>query len=206
MRQLLLVRHAAPTIKPGVPAAEWRLSEEGRAAATALAGQLTRYSISHFVSSREPKAVETATLLAASFGKPVEEYGDLHEHERSQTPFLGREEFEVTMARFFRRRKELVLGDETAAQALRRFTVAIETVAHVSPGEGDILVVTHGTVLALFVAAHNSVEPFTFWRGLTLPDLVALRLPDYQLVEETALSQRGASYRARATEARKLRF
>ncbi|MGH2517776.1 MAG: histidine phosphatase family protein [Ktedonobacterales bacterium] len=181
MRHLLLVRHAAPIIEPGVPAARWRLSEAGHAAAASLAKRLTHYSISTFATSLEPKAVETATILAAPFRKPVDMYGGLHEHERSQVPLLGKDQFAATMARFFRRQKELVFGDETAAQARNRFAAAIETVVRMAHGKGDLLVVTHGTVLTLFVAAHNPIEPFTFWRGLALPDLIALRLPDYTL-------------------------
>lgn len=200
MRRLLLIRHAAPAIVPGVLAAQWRLSDEGRNTATALARRLVTYSISEFATSIEPKAIETATILAAPFRKPVDVYGGLQEHERSHAPFLGKDQFEATMARFFRHQKELIFGDETATQARKRFAEAIEMVLHTSRGKGDILVVTHGTVLTLFVTAFNPIDPFAFWRQLALPDLVTLRLPDYALVEDAAGSK--AAVRAPAVQGR----
>jgi len=36
--RLYLIRHAMPVLEPDVPAERWRLGEEGRAAARALAG------------------------------------------------------------------------------------------------------------------------------------------------------------------------
>lgn len=200
MRRLLLIRHAAPAIVPGVPAAQWRLSDEGRAAAETLARRIAAYSISEFATSIEPKAIETATILAAPFRKPVDVYGGLKEHERSDVPLLGKDQFEATMARFFHRQKELIFGDETATQARKRFAEAIEAVLRTSRGKGDILVVTHGTVLTLFVTAFNPIDPFAFWRRLALPDLVTLRLPDYALVEDAADSD--AAVHAPAVQSR----
>jgi 2,3-bisphosphoglycerate-dependent phosphoglycerate mutase len=202
MRRLLLIRHAAPVIVSGGPTAQWRLSEEGRAAAETLARRIATYSISKFATSVEPKAIETATILAASFRKPVDAYGGLHEHERSHAPLQGRDQFEATMARFFHHQKELIFGDETAAQARKRFAEAIETVLRTSRGKGDILVVTHGTVLTLFVAAFNPIDPFAFWQRLALPDLVTLRLPDCALVDDAADSD---SVRALAVQSRELK-
>lgn len=59
---LVLVRHAMPKIEPGAPAPSWRLGRAGRAAAAAL-GQFV--PAGYLVSSDEPKALETAELVAA---------------------------------------------------------------------------------------------------------------------------------------------
>ena len=54
---LLIVRHAMPVPSPDVPADEWRLSGEGRAAARGLMSRLPRGA--RMVSSDEHKAWET---------------------------------------------------------------------------------------------------------------------------------------------------
>jgi len=183
MRHLFLVRHAAPTIIPGMPAAQWPLSDAGRAAAVTLARQISGSAISSIVSSREPKAIETANILAAWLRLPATMDGGLNEHDRTTSPYLDRDEFETTISRFFDNQKELIFGAESAAQALKRFTSAVEgVVAQSTNGNGDLLIVTHGTVLTLFVAAHNPIVPLAFWRQLAQPDLVTLRLPDFRLL------------------------
>jgi broad specificity phosphatase PhoE len=181
-RFLLLVRHAAPEVVPGVPAREWRLSDDGRRAAEALAARVTPYLPSLVATSAEPKARETAELLAARLGVPTESAAGLHEHVRDNVGYLGRERFEAAVAACFARPDELVLGRETAAQALARFSRAVEAVLAAHPA-GNLAIVTHGTVMALFVAARTGRDPLPFWRGLALPDLVVLSLSDFALLD-----------------------
>jgi broad specificity phosphatase PhoE len=100
----------------------------------------------------------------------------LHEHERDTVVFLRRAEFEAAVAGFFARPDELALGRETAAQALDRFSRAVDGVLAAHP-QGTVAIVTHGTVLSLFVAARTGVDPFPFWRDLALPELVVQDLP-----------------------------
>jgi broad specificity phosphatase PhoE len=47
--------------------------------------------------------------------------------------------------------------------------------------EGDLVVVSHGTVVALFVAAATGVEPYAFWNRLGLPSFVVLSLPGLEI-------------------------
>ena len=81
---------------------------------------------------------------------------------------------------FFRKPDELVLGKETAAEAEGRIESAVHDVLEKHPS-GNVAVVTHGTVLALFVAAHIERNPFELWRELSLPSFVVFSLPDYRL-------------------------
>ncbi|MFI5273406.1 MAG: histidine phosphatase family protein [Ktedonobacterales bacterium] len=182
MSQLILVRHAAPRIVPEVPAAEWHLSPAGRAAAATLASQLDAYHpLPQIASSDESKARETAAFIAARFGMPVTLDNGLREHDRSGTPYLGTEAFAATIARFFAAPQERVFGRETADQALRRFTAAVA--AHVAMARGgDVVVVTHGTVLALYVGAATGRAAFAVWRELGLPCYFVFALPHLRLV------------------------
>jgi len=175
-RRLLLIRHSAPEIVPGVPAREWRLCEEGRRRCEALAERVHVYAPRVIVSSVEPKARETAELVAARLGVAVQTADGLHEHERDNVGFLGRAEFDAAVGDFFARPDDLVLGRETAAQALDRFNRAVVDVL-ATQRSGAVAIVTHGTVMSLFVAARTGVDPFAFWRDLALPDFAVLDLP-----------------------------
>src|SRR5215831_14991115 len=121
MPYLILVKHALPDIIPTLPANQWHLSEAGRAQCALLADQLATYAPDVLVSSSEPKALETACLIAQRMHTSVQIVDGLHEHDRSNIPWLGPEEFDRVVAGFFRHPTELVLGCETAQQASERF-------------------------------------------------------------------------------------
>ena len=176
MRSLVLVKHSMPEIEPDRPASAWKLGEVGRRRSELLAARLRGVSPEVIWSSREPKAIETAELVAKEFGVPVEIADGLEEHHRDNEPFLSsKEKFEEAVERFFRYPNRLVFGTETAEQARNRFAAAIDKV--IGAGEADSIVVTHGTVMTLYVAGVAGVQRMDFWRGLGLPSYVALTLP-----------------------------
>lgn len=185
MRRLILVRHAAPMKQPEVPAREWSLSPAGHADAARLAQLLAAYApaaITAIISSDELKARQTAQPLADRLGLPVAILAGLHEHERRAVGYLGDAAFQATMARLFAEPDTLVFGEETANQALARFTQAVRETLARHPG-GELALFTHGTVLSLFVAAHSENDPMTFWYHLQLPAWVVFTLPDFTLLE-----------------------
>ncbi len=178
MRHLILVRHAQPQIVIGVPAREWRLSDEGRAACLALAGRLAPFRPGALASSEEPKALETAQIVGDRLGVSVMPVAGLHEHERGPVRDLDQRRFEASVAAFFAHPQELVLGEETGEQARTRFTEAVEGIVRTHPG-GDVVVVAHGTVITLYAAPRLGVRPFPLWQRLKMPDVIILPLvPD----------------------------
>jgi broad specificity phosphatase PhoE len=181
MRRLLLIKHSVPEIVPDIPASRWRLSAAGQARCSVLARHVAPYAPSHIVASTEPKARKTARLLGKALGIGWSSTEGLHEHERDNAPFLGAEEFEATVARFFAKPGVLVFGRETADAARERFSSAIAGVLRQHP-QGSLAVVAHGTVITLFVARTNEIDQFAFWRRLGLPAMVVLGLPDCGLV------------------------
>jgi broad specificity phosphatase PhoE len=52
----------------------------------------------------------------------------------------------------------------------------------------DVVAVTHGTVIALFVAKHTGTDPFEFWRRQQMPFAVTLTLPELRLEKLTFLT------------------
>ncbi|HYN87299.1 MAG TPA: histidine phosphatase family protein [Ardenticatenaceae bacterium] len=180
MPSLILIKHSLPEIVPGVPASQWRLSEEGHRRCHALARQLAAYQPQVLVSSVEPKAVETAQIVGADLGLSVETAEGLHEHERDNVGFLGNEAFEASVKAFFERPEELVFGSETADEAHTRFAAALSLVLQRHPGV-PVAAVAHGTVISLFVARATRIEPFPLWKRLGLPSYVVLSLPEFRL-------------------------
>src|SRR6185437_10497137 len=132
--------------------------------------------------SYEPKARETGELIGAALDKPVQTHAGLEEHDRSNVPLMQTREFISTMALFFKDRRRLVLGRETAEQAGERIEQAIREILG-KQTEGNVAVVTHGTVLALFAAAHGAGDGFQLWRRMGLPSLMVFSIPEFKALE-----------------------
>jgi broad specificity phosphatase PhoE len=163
---LLLVRHSVPEVDRARPAEEWRLSEEGRARCRPLAAELAAYGPPAVVSSTEPKALETAELIGAELGLEIRTAAALRETARRAVPWMEAAEFRRAVRALFERPDEVVFGEESAAQALARFSATVEGLAD------RTVVVSHGTVISLYAAARSERDAFEIWRGLELPDLV----------------------------------
>ena len=187
-RVLILVRHSLPEIDPGRPAAEWPLSQEGRRRSRLLAGRLTGYDLAAIVASREPKAAETGRIVAETLDLPFETAADLHEHERQHEPFFASQEaFRARVMRLLAQPEAPLFGRETGDEARQRFAAALEAVLTNHP-RGNLAVVTHGTVLALFLAHAAGLDAVALWQRLGLPAFIVLSLPGYKIlkvVEET---------------------
>lgn len=183
MRKLILIRHSLPEIVPEQPASQWRLSDAGRRRCTSLAERLASHEPVVIVSSLEPKAMETGQIVAAILGIPFETAANLHEHERRNVGFFAdREQFQARVVSVFEHPGERILGEETADEAHVRFAQAIAGVIEQYPG-GNLSVVTHGTVMSLFVSRATGIAPVPFWKRLGLPAFVVLSLPDFGLLK-----------------------
>ncbi len=181
MRQLILIKHSQPTVDPDVPAKHWHLSGEGQRRCMALAQRLRRYNLAHIVASTEPKAMETAQLVAAELDLPWHSVEGLHKHDRSDEPFRTAKQFQQLVANFFVHPAQLIFGKETAHETLMRFAAAVEHVID-AYAEGNVAIVAHGTLIALFVAAHNQMNSFELWQRLAMPSFVVLALPQFAVV------------------------
>jgi broad specificity phosphatase PhoE len=179
MHYLILVKHAMPEIAAGLPSSQWQLSAEGREAAATLAVHLDPYMPCRMFASSEPKAVQTAQVLSDRAGIEFEIRGDLAEHDRSNVPLLSDEDFASGMAEFFRIPDRCVFGTETADQAYARFASAVDDILGCRP-EQNTVVVSHGTVISLFVARHLAIDPYVIWQGLGLPSFISMTLPDFR--------------------------
>jgi probable phosphoglycerate mutase len=152
---LTFVRHAQVDRDLDRPAATWQLSDAGRAAADEIAERLA--PVSRVVSSPEPKARATAEPLAWRSGVALALDERLREVERSANlPDYAAHRDAVR--RYLT--GGVVEGWEPRAQAHARFAAAVA-------GLDDAVVVTHATVLALFLD-----YDFDQWEAIRLPDVI----------------------------------
>ena len=174
-KYLILVKHSVPEIDESRPANTWKLSEEGRRRAQQLAGQLEGFGTEAIASSDEPKAKETSDIIARQLRLRVQVLPGLREHDRTNVSYLPHEAFQASMRQFFQKPDQLVFGRETADQAYTRFYQAVHSVLN-EHRDKTVIVVTHGTVISLFVSRLTGSSDLELWNLLGLPSFVALDL------------------------------
>lgn len=176
--QLILVKHSLPILEPGIPSNQWQLSDTGKQRCTVLAQHLAAYLPFQLYSSLEAKAAQTAELITGFLGVSWRTYPGLHEHERPQASISSQEQFHEQVRQFFEQPTEVVFGVESANQAHQRFATALKTLAdsHPSPRQ-NLVVVTHGTVLTLFISRHCGLPAYPLWEQLGLPAFIVLDFP-----------------------------
>ena len=162
---LILVRHGRPAIDPDTAPTTWPLCPEGRTSVEALAEKIAGYRPAAVATSPEPKARETAEIIAARLGLTIDIDPGLHEHKRQLLSFGTEEEFRAKIARIFAAPAQAVGGIETADEACDRLAGAL------AQHKGRPLVaVTHGTVLSLYAGRLLGLDPHDLWRNLRMPD------------------------------------
>lgn len=174
---LVLVKHARPEVDPTVPAAEWTIGVEGMEASHRLAERLRPIGIDLVVSSVEPKAVETARIVAADLDLAYQTGHDLHEHRRGSTGYLDDALFQASVRRMFDEPGQLVFGDETADAAGTRFGTGVEALRRAHRGK-RLCIVAHGTVIALHLERAYGVDGWSTWQALS-------GLPSYVVVDRS---------------------
>ena len=168
MPRALLVRHAATIIDPPTPSSEWVLSPQGQEAARRFAQSLAAPPPSSIYCSAETKAVQTASALAEQWGVRVCVEDGLCEvggRRWANSPA----EYEQIVSRYLR--GEAVDGWEERTGAQRRIATAVQKLIG---ADQDVLVVSHGLVLVLWLAWLLKVEAGTLypiWRTIRFPDL-----------------------------------
>ena len=170
------------------PLPDGRSVRKGRSRCAPLADALEPHQPSEIVSSLEPKAIETAALVAARLALPTRTADNLHETKRDHVPLLKQEEFRARVAQYFANSAERVFGEESADEAHDRFSCAVEEL--VTASDHSLAIVSHGTVMSLLIARRNNLDPYALWQSLKLPSFHVLAIPGYRLLTSTKSSVR----------------
>jgi broad specificity phosphatase PhoE len=174
-KYLILVKHSVPEIQADHPANTWHLSQEGQQRAQRLAAQLKSFEPEVILSSSEPKAKETADILARQLQLNVRIIPGLHEHDRRNVSYLSHDKFQAAIRDFFQKPNELVFGNESADEAYSRFYRALHSILNEHKDQ-TVVIVTHGTVISLFVSRLTGSSDLELWQMLGLPSFIALDL------------------------------
>jgi broad specificity phosphatase PhoE len=96
-------------------------------------------------------------------------------------PYLSQGAFQTSMREFFQKPGELVFGRDTANQAHARFYQALHEILN-EYKKKTVVVVTHGTVISLFVSRLTGSSGFELWNRMGLPSYIAIDLQSNTLI------------------------
>ncbi len=181
--RLILIKHSLPEMQIQTESRFWQLSQEGRKRCGPLADKLRRFDLTRIVSSNEPKAVETAELLASQLSRTHIVRPGLQETDRTGLGFRGFEAYQETFRRFFAEPDMVIVGTETAEEARGRFATAVGGVLEEFPDQ-TLAIVAHGAVISLLVSEPNHEDRFRLWKRLGQPSYVVVSRPSLEIVEE----------------------
>jgi broad specificity phosphatase PhoE len=181
---LILVRHSISQPRAGASAHDWQLTDEGREKVTVLSNRMGGLNIRKIVSSDQPKALETARLLAYGLGDvPEQTDANLRETHRKTAPFYtDLTDFKRAVQAAMQHPNQLLFGEETFAAAQARFSQAAATLISESI-DGSVAMVSHGTILALHIASLTGFDAFSVWNLLDMPAYAVFDLPSLKLRE-----------------------
>ena len=183
MHHLLLIRHSQTNPVPTISSHEWKLTKEGVQRCRQFAPIVQRFQPNRLISSQEPKAIATSQLLANQLGISHHTTDGLGETARATAPwFDDPAQFRQAIEQLFLHPNQRVFGEESGEEAFARFDKRIATLLTRYPNE-TLAIVTHGTILSLFVAHYNQIDVVAFWKSLGMPALIQLTLPHFTLQE-----------------------
>jgi broad specificity phosphatase PhoE len=179
--RLILVRHGQTKIDPKTPVAEWRLDPQGGADLARLAALPLFQGARRIVASTEPKALLTAEAIRSAHGLgQIDAFDGLREIHKAT--FV--EDHDGVMARFFAEPTTAVLPRwEVAATATARFRACLDEL--IPTMDGDLVVVSHGTILSLYLAnllGQERVDP-AVWAAIGFPDLAVVDLWERRILQ-----------------------
>ena len=161
---IYLIRHAH---------AKWRqdenrpLSGAGSRAAAMVADCLASRPIVAVYTGPSKRSVETVEPLASRLGLRPEPILDLRERE---LPVVPTGEFEALVRRAWSSADDRAGGGESNVQAQARGLAVVRTVVARHIG-AEVVLGTHGNLLALVLNALDPRFGYEFWRGLSFPDI-----------------------------------
>lgn len=182
---IILVKHAMPELDGSLPSKEWKLGEKGLKQAQKFANFVRdNLDVDPVIySSSETKAIDTAKILAETLSLTHKVNPALGEFDRPALSIVSEEDHFDRNEPLFTNPDKAYLGSESANTALERFESAIQEIIK-EPLEDERLVVTHGTVMSLFLDKYNEeLEGFDIWKKLGCPSYAVVSLPDFKVLE-----------------------
>jgi broad specificity phosphatase PhoE len=171
---LYLIRHPQTRPDPAIPASRWTLSAEGRAQVRVLVAMPHWKGIAAVYTSLQDKAAIVGSMLHAARNVPHAVRAGLDEARRDQ--WLGAEAFEAAQRAFFAHPETPPAPEwEPAGSARVRFGAVMEAILRSHPPDASLAVVTHASVLTLYVAGLRGEPPsYDLWRSIDFAAIMAV--------------------------------
>lgn len=174
MATLYLIRHPHTQPDPAIPASQWDLSEAGEAQVEALLRAPFWAQVAAVYTSPQRKTRRVGEAVRAAYGLPVHEVAGLDEAARDR--WLEPAAFQAAQRAFFAAPDRApVPGWEAANPARMRFVAALDEIFGRHTPDDSIAVVTHATVLTLYLAyLRGAPARFADWGAIGFAEVVAL--------------------------------
>lgn len=168
MNKLILVRHSetegqhedSPLTKQGVRQAQM----------LAQFLETSNHSVDHIISSPFLRAIETIKPYAENKGLSIETDVRLEERILSEEPL---DDWEEVLHDTFQDPDLKLSGGESSKEAKERVLSLIDELEQ--KNSGNVLLVTHGNLLALLLQKYNREIGFYQWKRLTRPDVFLIQ-------------------------------
>jgi broad specificity phosphatase PhoE len=170
----LILRHAETIKDPDKHPKDWLLVPDALEKINEYIDSDKFFKITRIISSTEPKAIVTGKPISEFFNLPITEMEEFVEVKREKK-FLSDEEFLTQKQKELEIRNERINGIESGNEAIVRFNLGIEKLEKEFKNE-SILIITHGTIMTLFLADHKNdfLNVFENWKNLKFCELVDL--------------------------------
>lgn len=180
MGGVILVRHAMPQVVPGVSSTLWQLGEPALEDCALLAHALPGTLAPVVLTSPQPKVRQTAGVLALRRGLDVIDDALLREVEQGAGWV---DDYRSLAARYLERGPAGEATDwEPPERVTTRFAAAVgAAIEHNAGSPGDVVVVTHGLAMSLWLASRARIDLVPFWKALTFPDAWHLEMETGEL-------------------------
>lgn len=178
MRQVYIIRHAKVQMNPSSDPTKWILSDEGIKDTRLLALRENWNHLKLLYHSPEPKAEQTAAIIAEMIGAECKVHPDLRDLEM-RTGVLPTEEFQSRVCDYLLGKSDLDFENYEAAQL--RIRNAVHTI--VNETDGSVGIVSHGRIITAFFSdlLERRMTPEE-WRSITFPDVSVIDIPKWKIV------------------------
>jgi len=182
VRRLILIRHAMPRIDPNRHPSTWHLSSEGATQTLEFCERISHYELNKIYTSPEPKALETAAIMAEKYNVPLEKIDQLRDVDRNPQGYVRKSDYDISIRNFFTNPASMILGDETADDCYYRLKSVVDYLMS-NDNCGNIVAVSHGLILSVFLSRVLKIGAFKIFNQLVLPSLIVLSIPDLKFVK-----------------------
>jgi 2,3-bisphosphoglycerate-dependent phosphoglycerate mutase len=169
MTVLYLVRHAH---SPWSLDDNRSLSPAGQKAAERVAEVLASRPLTAIHASTERRAHQTVEPLAMQTGLPIQPEDGLRERRLMDVETA---DFRAAVKRTWDEPDFAFPGGESNATAQRRGLEVVRRILMQHP-DGEVVLGTHGNLLALILQQFDPAVGFDFWESLTMPDIIRLEV------------------------------